>query len=213
MSLKDISGYRLTKLDSDIGPDEETEKPIRTVADIIRETPDYVRLESVARKWKNASIALVVVFAMSISGLGFLLYEETGETAELKEELRSTESQLQVVLADYYELEASAGNIEELEAENKTLSAEVSNLEHQVDTQTVEIASLKAALEEAQSKPASSGPGSSTGSSSGGTTSSTSDTQSVTVYITNTGSKYHKNQNNTQYAFFHKSPSLEYERK
>ena len=84
-------------------------------------------------------------------------------------------------------------SIEELEAENKTLSAEVSNLEHQVDTQTVEIASLKAALEEAQSKPASSGSGSSTGSSSGGTTSSTSDTQSVTVYITNTGSKYHKN--------------------
>lgn len=146
---------------------------------------------------KSALFGLSIAFVACCSILGFLLHEETSETTELKEELRSTESQLQVILADYYELEASAGNIKELEAENRTLSAEVSNLEHQVDAQTVEIASLEAALEAAQSKPSSSGSSGSvssgTSSGSSGTTSSTIDTQSVTVYITNTGSKYHKN--------------------
>ena len=142
---------------------------------------------------RNALIGSLVALALGGSVMGYLLHEESVEVAELKTELRLTEDELTEVKADYYDLEQSAGNIEELEEENESLENKVEGLQATVDEQEVEIASLEAALSAYSS--GSSGSGGSSGSSggSGSTTSSTSDTQSVKVYITNSGSKYHKN--------------------
>lgn len=142
---------------------------------------------------RNALTGSVAALVLVGSILGYLLHEQGIEVAALETELRITEEQLTEVRADFYGLEQSAGNIEELEKENGLLEDKVEELQATVDEQEVEIASLEAAL--ASYSSGSSGSSGSTGSSSGSgsTTSSTSDTQSVTVYITNTGSKYHKN--------------------
>lgn len=142
--------------------------------------------------FRNALIGSLVALALGGSVMGYLLHEEGVEVAELQTELQIVEDELTEVRADYYDLEQLAGNAEELESENATLESQVAALQATVDEQAAEIASLEAALANYSSGSSGSSGSSNSSGSSSGTTSSTGDTQSVTVYVTRTGSKYHK---------------------
>lgn len=119
-------------------------------------------------KTKLLVLCAVLLIAALISGVFYFVANEGYNHA--REEISSLSYELDVLKRKY-------SGTDELKAEN-------ASLERQIEEQKTEIASLEADLAAYSS--------SSSGSSSS-TTSSTSDTQSVTVYITNTGSKYHKN--------------------
>lgn len=149
--------------------------------DGLRATIEELRKKN--RRDKGNLIALCVVLLVAALVLG-TCYVTTNEGYKYaREQVLSLESELEVLQRKYTDLEQNAKNVDELEAEN-------ASLERRVDEQDAEILGLKATL--AAYSSGSSGSSVSSGSS-GSTTSSTSDTQSVTVYITNTGSKYHKN--------------------
>lgn len=134
-------------------------------------------LQEKNRKDKTKLLVVCVALSIAVLVLG-VFYCITNEGYNYaREEIVSLSSELDVLQREYSGLEQSTRSIDELEAEN-------ASLERQIEEQEAEIASLEAALVAYSS---------SSSGSSGGITSSTSDTQSVTVYITNTGSKYHKN--------------------
>ena len=145
--------------------------------DGLRSTIAELQTKNRKDKTKLLVLCSVLFIAALVLGIFYCVSNEGYNYA--REEIASLSSELDVLQRKYNDLELNTRNADELEAEN-------ASLEKQIEEQEAEIASLEAALAVYSS-------GSSGSSSSGGTTSSTSDTQSVTVYITNTGSKYHKN--------------------
>ena len=72
MSLKGIDDYhglseqiKLTKIPN------ESQEPVRTLSDIIEELPEVKMLNAKASRWKRLFVALAVVFAVAVGGLGF----------------------------------------------------------------------------------------------------------------------------------------------
>lgn len=140
--------------------------------DGLRSTIEELRKKNRRDKGKLIALCFVLLVATLILGTCYHATEEGYKYA--REEVLSLESEMEVLQRKYTKLEQSAQNVDELEAENASLA-------RQVEEQESEISWLEANLAAYSSGDSSS------------VTSSTSDTQSVTVYITNTGSKYHKN--------------------
>lgn len=145
-------------------------------------------------KFNALKVALVSVIILGIAGSGFLgysLYGANEENALLADQMNvqtaSLEAEIDTLNGTISELESSGDDkdskIEELEATIETLETQVETLEAQVET-------LEGKL---NTKPASQSSGSTGGATSTSSSStSSSDTQGQTVYVTRTGSKYHR---------------------
>lgn len=140
-------------------------------------------------------IALVVVLLLGAAGSGFLgysLYDARMENSLLADQMNVQTSSMAAEIEDLNHtissLESSSGDkdskIEELEAKVETLEAQVETLETELAEKSTASVSQSTSSSSTQTS-------SQSGGSSGG--SSSSDTQSQTVYITRTGSKYHRN--------------------
>lgn len=140
------------------------------------------------------TLACVVVFLGGLVCLFWYLFNEESENvSELRNQLSITQES-----RDQWKEKASglglySKEVIDLRSENETLNTTISEQEKTINEQAERISELEAQLAEA-SKPSSSSESSGSSSSSGssGSTSSTSETQSVTVYITRTGEKYHR---------------------
>ena len=146
------------------------------------------------------TLACVVVFLGGLVFLfGYLFNEESENVSGLRRQLSITQES-----RDQWKEKASglglySQEVIDLRSENETLNITISEQEKTINEQTERISELEAQLS-ATSKPASSSGSSGSSSSSGsasssgssGSTSSTSETQSVTVYVTRTGEKYHR---------------------
>ena len=143
--------------------------------------------------------ALVVVLLLGIAGSGFLgysLYDSREENTLLADQMNVQAASMAAEIDDLNStisrLESSGGDkdsrIQELEAEVETLEEQVETLEAQLAEKSSSCASQSTGSSSGQTVSQSSGSASSSGSSS-----SSSETQSQTVYITRTGSKYHRN--------------------
>ncbi|MDY4429678.1 hypothetical protein [Evtepia sp.] len=143
--------------------------------------------------------ALVVVLLLGIAGSGFLgysLYDSREENTLLADQMNVQAASMAAEIDDLNStisrLESSGGDkdsrIQELEAEVETLEEQVETLEAQLAEKSSSSASQSTGSSSGQTVSQSSGSASSSGSSS-----SSSETQSQTVYITRTGSKYHRN--------------------
>lgn len=138
------------------------------------------------------TLACVVVFLGGIAGFfGYLLNEEVNNTSELRYQLSETEEAKDKWYEKYQMVEKHSEEVYSLRSENKTLNTTVSEQEKTINEQAERISELETQLASCSKPTSSSGPSSSSGST--GSTSSTSDTQTVTVYITRTGEKYHRN--------------------
>lgn len=75
MSLKGADDYQnLIERYSDIQSSQqtpETKEFSRTVADILGLEPEVIRLKAKASRWRRAFISLAVVFVITVGGLGF----------------------------------------------------------------------------------------------------------------------------------------------
>ena len=141
------------------------------------------------------TLACVVVFLGGLVCLfGYLFNEESENVSGLRRQLSITEES-----RDQWKEKASglglySQEVIDLRSENEALNTTISEQEKTINEQMERISELESQLA-AVSKPASSSgslSSSSNSSSSSGSTSSTSDTQTVTVYITRTGEKYHR---------------------
>lgn len=143
------------------------------------------------------TLACVVVFLGGLVCLfGYLFNEESENVSELRHQLSITQES-----RDQWKEKASglglySQEVIDLRSENETLNTTISEQEKTINEQAERISELEAQLAEASKPSSSSGSSGSSGSSSSsgssGSTSSTSETQSVTVYITRTGEKYHR---------------------
>lgn len=169
MSLKGIDGYRLTKIEDNIEPEQETSNSQRTVADIIREhcpeiehlESEVNQLESVVRKWKRSFIALVLVFTMSIGGFIFACCNVFATEDDLAAEWEAGYAQGK---ADGHSLGYDEGFAA---GASQSFSAQV---EEPVQQEVQE--------PEPEPEPE--------------TTTESSGSEEITVYVTDTGTKYHR---------------------
>lgn len=150
-------------------------------------------------KLNALKIALAVVLLLGIAGSGFLgysLHDSREENSLLVDQLNvqaaSMSAEIDELNGTISRLEVSGGDkntrIQELEAQVETLEEQVETLETQLAEKSAVSASQSTGSSSGQTASQSSGSASSSGSSS----SSSSETQSQTVYITRTGSKYHR---------------------
>lgn len=142
------------------------------------------------KKIRAMTAALVAAIILGVAGnvfLGHQLYDSRQESSLLADQMNVQTVSMQAEIDDLndtiYDLKSSGG-----EKDSK-----ISELESKIETLEDQVKTLEAQLAE-KSKPASSSgsSGSSSSSGSSGSTSSSSDTQSVTVYVTRTGEKYHR---------------------
>lgn len=148
------------------------------------------------KKFRAMTAALVAVIILGVAGnvfLGNQLYDSRQENALLADQMDSQTASLEA------EIDSLNGELSALESSGGEKDSKISELESEVETLEAQVKTLEAQLAE-KSKPASSSGSSGSSSSSGstsssgssGSTSSASDTQSVTVYVTRTGEKYHR---------------------
>ena len=138
-------------------------------------------------------LACAVIFLGGLAGFfGYLLNEEVNNTSELRYQLSETEEAKDKWYEKYQMVEKHSEEVYSLRSENKTLNTTVSEQEKTINEQAERISELETQLAACSNPPSSSGSSSSSSSGSTGSTSSTSDTQTVTVYITRTGEKYHR---------------------
>lgn len=127
--------------------------------------------------------ALVAVIILGIAGSGFLGYSLHG--ANEKNALLADQMNVQTASLEA-EIDTLNGTISELESSGDDKDSKIEELESTIETLEAQVETLEAKL---NAKPTSQSSGSSGSSAS---TSSSSDTQSQTVYVTRTGSKYHR---------------------
>lgn len=145
------------------------------------------------KNFRAMTAALVAVIILGVAGnvfLGNQLYDSRQENALLADQMDSQTASLEA------EIDSLNGELSALESSVGEKDSKISELESEVETLEAQVKTLEAQLAE-KSKPASSSgssssSGSTSSSGSSGSTSSASDTQSVTVYVTRTGEKYHR---------------------
>lgn len=141
------------------------------------------------KKFRAMTAALVVVLVLGVAGSGFLgwqLYDSMQENALLSDQMNVQTASMQA------EIDALNGELSALSVSGGDKDARIKDLESQVETLEAQVQTLESQLA-AKSTVSTSSTSSSTSSTSGGSSSSSSsDTQSVTVYITRTGEKYHR---------------------
>lgn len=145
---------------------------------------------------KTLVIAASLLLNCVLGGASYTYYhhlaEQMNETASLQSQVSHLESSVSDLQA---QVDESQPAIDGLKAQVASLTEEKNGLQSQVDTLTSQKADLQNQVDTLKAGASS---GSSSGSSSSGGSSasvpaaySSSDDQSETVYITNTGSKYH----------------------
>lgn len=147
---------------------------------------------------KTLVIAASLLLNCVLGGASYTYYhhlaEQMNETASLQSQVSHLEGSVSDLQA---QADESQPTIDGLKAQVASLTEEKNNLQTQVDTLTSQKADLQSQVDTQQADVSG---GSSSGSSSGGSSSdsssvpaaySSSDDQSETVYVTNTGSKYH----------------------
>ena len=145
---------------------------------------------------KTLVIAASLLLNCVLGGASYTYYhhlaEQMNETASLQSQVSHLEGSVSDLQA---QADESQPTIDDLKAQLASLTEEKNGLQTQVDTLTSQKADLQKQVDTLKAGASS---GSSSGSSSSGGSSasvpaaySSSDDQSETVYITNTGSKYH----------------------
>lgn len=145
---------------------------------------------------KTLVIAASLLLNCVLGGASYTYYhhlaEQMNETASLQSQVNHLEGSVSDLQA---QADESQPTIDDLKAQVASLTEEKNGLQTQVDTLTSQKADLQKQVDTLKAGASS---GSSSGSSSSGGSSasvpaaySSSDDQSETVYITNTGSKYH----------------------
>lgn len=147
---------------------------------------------------KTLVIAASLLLNCVLGGASYTYYhhlaEQMNETASLQSQVSHLEGSVSDLQA---QADESQPTIDGLKAQVASLTEEKNGLQTQVDTLTSQKADLQSQVDTQQADVSG---GSSSGSSSGGSSSdsssvpaaySSSDDQSETVYVTNTGSKYH----------------------
>lgn len=143
------------------------------------------------KKFRAMTAALVVVLVLGVAGSGFLgcqLYDSRQENALLADQMNVQTASMQA------EIDSLNGELSALSVSGGDKDARIKDLESQVETLEAQVQTLESQLASKSAVSTSSTTtSSSTSSTSGGSSSSaSSDTQSVTVYITRTGEKYHR---------------------
>lgn len=146
------------------------------------------------KKFRAMTAALVVVLVLGVAGSGFLgcqLYDSRQENALLADQMNVQTASMQA------EIDSLNGELSALEVSGGDKDSRIKDLESQVETLEAQVQTLESQLAAkstvSTSSTTTSSTSSSTSSTSGGSSSSaSSDTQSVTVYITRTGEKYHR---------------------
>ena len=150
---------------------------------------------------KTLVIAASLLLNCVLGGASYTYYHHLAEQMNETASLQSQVSRLEGSVSDLQaQADESQPTIDGLKAQVASLTEEKNGLQSQVDTLTSQKADLQKQVDtlKAGASSGSSSSGSSSGSSSSGGSSasvpaaySSSDDQSETVYITNTGSKYH----------------------
>lgn len=143
---------------------------------------------------KTLVIAASLLLNCILGGASYTYYHHLAEQMNETASLQSQVSRLEGSVSDLQaQADESQPTIDGLKAQVASLTEEKNGLQSQVDTLTSQKADLQKQVDTLKA-------GASSGSSSGGSSSdsssvpaaySSSDDQSETVYITNTGSKYH----------------------
>ena len=144
---------------------------------------------------KTLVIAASLLLNCILGGASYTYYhhlaEQMNETASLQSQVSHLEDSVSDLQA---QADESQPTIDDLKAQVASLTEEKNGLQTQVDTLTSQKADLQKQVDTLKAGASS---GSSSGSSSGGSSASvpaaysSSDDQSETVYVTDTGSKYH----------------------
>lgn len=147
---------------------------------------------------KTLVIAASLLLNCVLGGASYTYYHHLAEQMNETASLQSRVSHLEGSVSDLQaQADESQPTIDDLKAQVASLTEEKNGLQTQVDTLTSQKADLQSQVNTQQADVSG---GSSSGSSSGGSSSdsssvpaaySSSDDQSETVYVTDTGSKYH----------------------
>ena len=145
---------------------------------------------------KTIVIAASLLLNCVLGGASYTYYNHLAEQMNQSASLQSQVSHLKGSVSDLQaQVDEFQPTIDDLNAQVASLTEEKNGLQSQVDTLTSQKADLQ---KQVDSLNAGASGGSSSGSSSGGSSSSSvpaayssSDDQSETVYVTDTGSKYH----------------------